>query len=44
MNGYNIRKWHLSQWTAATECFIDQGEFEAMRTPIGRRALCCDKE
>ena len=23
--------------------FIDQGEFEAMKTLSGRRALCCDK-
>ena len=23
--------------------FIDQGEFEAMKTPIGRRAPRCDK-
>ena len=22
----------------------DQGEFEAMKTPIGRRALRCDKD
>ena len=24
--------------------FIDQGEFEAMKTPIGRRAPHCDKD
>ena len=24
--------------------FVDQGEFEAMKTPIGRRALRCDKD
>ena len=24
--------------------FIDEGEFEAMKTPIGRRAPCCDKD
>ena len=24
--------------------FIDQGEFEAMKTPNGRRAPCCDKD
>ena len=24
--------------------FIDQGELEAMKTPIGRRAPCCDTE
>ena len=24
--------------------FVDQGEFEAMKTPISRRALRCDKD
>ena len=24
--------------------FIDDGEFEAMKTPIGRRASRCDKD
>ena len=24
--------------------FIGQGEFEAMKTPIGRKAPCCDKD
>ena len=24
--------------------YIDQGEFEAMKTPIGRGAPCCDKD
>ena len=24
--------------------FIDQGEFEAMKTSIGHRVLCCDKD
>ena len=24
--------------------FIDQGEFETIKTPIGRRAPCCDKD
>ena len=24
--------------------FVDHGKFEAMNTPIGRRAPCCDKD
>ena len=24
--------------------FVDHSEFETTKTPIGRRALCCDKD
>ena len=44
-HAYKIRKWRPSQRTATTECvaFIDQGEFEAMKTLSGWEAARCDE-
>ena len=42
-----IWKWHPSQRTTTTECcewfFIDQGEFEAMKTLSGWKVAHCDE-
>ena len=40
MASFTMDSNHSVLWMA----FIDQGEFEAMKTPIGRRALRCDKD
>ena len=43
---YKIRKWRPSQRTATTVlcmAFIDQGEFEAMKTLSGWEAARCDE-
>ena len=41
-----IRKWRPTQQTATGQSysFIDQGEFVAMKTLSGHKALRCDKE
>ena len=39
-HAYKIRKWHPKQQTAV---FVDKGEFEAIKTLSGHRALHCDK-
>ena len=42
-----LEKWRPSQRTATTVlrmAFIGQSEFEAIKTPNGRRAPRCDKD